>query len=105
MNHIRLCAGDRGRNAGRSAASSAGRARSPSARSASSASPATVGSVNRSRTARFEPTAALICATTRVADSELPPSEKKLSPAPTIVAPTTSAKMPATISSTGLLGG
>ncbi|GEM30496.1 hypothetical protein NN3_15030 [Nocardia neocaledoniensis NBRC 108232] len=106
MNHIRCCASDSGTCSGCGWATSGGRVETSdgAAASARAASPATVGVSNSARTPSWMAKAAPMRATTWVATSELPPSSKKLSSAPTRSWESTSAKMPATICSAGVRG-
>ncbi|TWH44348.1 hypothetical protein L612_003500000250 [Rhodococcus rhodochrous J38] len=72
---------------------------SPAGRFAASAR--TVGASNSDRTPRSVPKASLMREITRVATSELPPSSKKLSSAPTSATPSWSAKIAASAVSVG----
>ncbi len=69
-----------------------------------SASPARVGASNRVRSGTSAPNASRMRETTRVASSECPPTSKKLSCAPTRSSRSTSAQIPARISSAGVRG-
>src|SRR5690606_4014757 len=96
--HIRIC----------STESAAPRAdsgcRSHASASTQSAKPDSVGSSNRARNGISTPNRSHALDTTCVASNEWPPSSKKLSCTPTRSSPSTSAQIPATISSTGVRG-
>ncbi|BCK58644.1 hypothetical protein NWFMUON74_64160 [Nocardia wallacei] len=101
---MRCCASDSGSRSGRGWAVSGLRSPPPVGDSARAASAATVDASKISRTPSWVFSADDSRAATWVAISELPPSAKKSSSNPTRSRPSTSAKVPATISSTGVVG-
>ena len=77
---------------------------SPPPTTAARASAATLGASNRLRIATSTPSTARIRLISRVANSECPPSSKKLSSMPTRSTPSTSANSPHSSSSCGVRG-
>src|SRR5215208_7925470 len=107
MNHNRCCAYDNANSRSRSTLAISATDPSPPLPcccSTSLAIAATVGSVNTFLNATSTPSRFLTRDTTCVANSECPPSSKKLSSIPTFPTLSTSSHIPLTISSTAVRG-